>query len=312
MITQTQAPTQITAAQLRAAYALARAHGHEWASVDLRVVSLQRHDPEKLPQIVVVSHDDVVSTDQGAALALPAPVADLAEFFEAALGERSMPGLPFATAHTTGSGRLSWAVEADGSVVLTVRRPGATLVALRALDAAAKTAWVGAEALRPLLEGLAGQGLRHGYASESPLSAAIHDASAGVAVLTCTVAPGGEVTIVEATRWDTTSDEDSAELRHWLTLRDVLVVLGRTLPAVRAEVQSAISAFDAACAPVHAARRVRDASYSEESQEALRLAEEAAAPAIAAASSASIFPCAPSAPVEVAPRRRGFRAVVES
>lgn len=312
--TQTQAPTQITAAQLRSAYALARAHGHEWASVDLQVESLQRHDPEKLPQIVIVGHDTVVSTDQGAALALPAPAADLAEFFEAALGERSMPGLPFATAHTTGSGRLTWAVEADGSVVLTVRRPGATLLALRALDTAAKTAWSGAESLRPLLEGLAGQGLRHGYASESPLGAAIHDASAGVAVLTCTVAPGGEVAITEATRWDTTSDEDSAELRHWLTLRDALAVLGHTLPRldVRAEVASAIDAFDAACAPVQAARRVRDASCSEESHEALRQAEEAAAPAIAAAASASIFPCAPVAQVEMAPRRRGgLRPVVE-
>lgn len=314
MTTQTQAPTQITAAQLRAAYALARAHGHEWASVDLRVVSLQRHDPEKLPQIVIVGHDTVVSTDRGAALALPAPAADLAEFFEAALGERSMPGLPFATMHTTGSGRLSWVVEADGSVVLTVRRPGATLLALRALDAAAKTAWSGAESLRPLLEGLAGDGLRHGYSSTSPLSAAMRDASAGVPVLKCTVLPDGLVLIDEATRWDTTSDEDAAELRHWLTLRDALRSLGRTLPRmdVRAEVRSAIDAFDAACEPVQAARRVRDASYSEESQAALDRAEEAAAPAIAAASSASIFPCAPVAQVEMAPRRRGgLRPVVE-
>jgi hypothetical protein len=152
--------------------------------------------------------------------------------------------------------------------------------------------------------GIIGEGLRHGYSYESPLSAAIHDASAGVAVLTCTVAPGGEVTIVEATRWDTTSDEDSAELRHWLTLRDALVVLGRTLPAVRAEVQSAIDAFDAACAPVQAARRLRDASYSEESQEALRQAEEEAAPAIAAAASASIVPTSAPPVVEMAPRRR--------
>lgn len=308
--TTTQTQTQITAPQLRAAYALARAHGHEWASLDLQVVSLQRHDPEKLPQLVIMGHDTVVSTDQGAAIALPAPAADLADFFEAALGDRSMPGLPFSTAHTTGSGRLSWAVEADGSVVLTVRRPGSTLVALRALDAAAKTAWSGAEALRPLLEGLAGEGLRHGYSSDSPLSVAMRDASAGVPVLTCTVAPGGKVTILEATRWDTTSDEDSAELRHWLALRDALGVLGRALPDVRAEVASAIGAFDAACAPVQAARRVRDASYSEESQAALDRAEEAAAPAIAAASSASIFPSAPI-PVEMAPRR-GFRPVAAS
>lgn len=238
------APTgtpSVTPAQFRRAQALARAHGHEWGGVDATV----NGDPDP--------RQPSPGTPK-ATLALPAAQEAVAAAIEAALDQhRSMPGIGFGVAHATGTGRLSWEVHPGGAVDLDVRRPGSALCALRRLGESAKTAWHGAgEEFRSALTALAGEGLPNGYQSaDSLLAQELRRLERGVSVLFASVGADSSVEITEKTRWDVTSDEDAAEFRHWLTLRDALRSLGLDIPAaptLRPQVAAALAEYDAALA----------------------------------------------------------------
>lgn len=231
----------VTPIQFRRAQALARAHEHEWGDVD--VIVNGGPDPRQsspgTPKVL---------------LTLPASKESVSEAIEAALvPHRSMPGIGFGVAHTTRTGRLSWEVHPSGAVDLDVRRPGATLCALRRLGDAAKTAWhgVGVE-VRATLTALAGEGLDSGYQSaDSLLVQELRRLDRGVSVLFASVGSDSSVEVTEKTRWDVASDEDAAEFRHWLTLRDALRSLGLDIPAastLRPQVAAALVEYDAALA----------------------------------------------------------------
>lgn len=97
----------ITRTAFDSALALAGAHGHRWAS-------LSNH-PAVAAALATAPRDD----DHLDLTALEAAF-DAAEDDE---DDRQFGGLGFALSHTTGSGRLSWDVEADGVVTLAVSRP---------------------------------------------------------------------------------------------------------------------------------------------------------------------------------------------
>ncbi len=234
----------ITQLQFARARALAFAHSHEWGTAPLTPT-------------------------------LPAPAEAVAAAIEVQLDpDRSWPGLGFATAHTTGTGRLAWDVSESGSVDLWVRRPGSALTALRALERAAADAYHHAETvlrhasaapdLRALLTGLCGEYLAYGSsaATDSPVGQGIAALRQGVTVLYADVASDGAVTVIETTREEVASDLDAAELRHWMVLRDALRALGLSLPAdTRPEVTAALAAADEAGRLCSEAAQRRDALY---------------------------------------------------
>jgi hypothetical protein len=118
----------IRSAQLRRAFALARAHGHAWALAIYDHVSDGGDAPE--------TWDDAAAID--AAASFPGEIGGIV---------CPQPGDLFGTVtHETMSGRTRWSVQPDGTVTIEITRPGNRTVATATVAPDGRTALHGQDA----------------------------------------------------------------------------------------------------------------------------------------------------------------------
>lgn len=106
--------TTLTVKQLAAAHLLARAHGHLWATV-LEAADLPM-TAEEIRAAVLTAHGNDIGIFYPEVNAYFYPDFDQPVYF---------------IVHSTGSGRLSWAVNSDGDTEITVSRPAGQLFSFR-------------------------------------------------------------------------------------------------------------------------------------------------------------------------------------